>query len=92
MAFDASREERFTRDRAAGDRGSTPRRTRAHEKNEGLYWLFVIPLIATLFPMIYNTNSPELFGIPFFYWYQMLWVPITVILTVIVYLATRGER
>lgn len=92
MAFDASREERFTRDRAAGDRGATPRRARRHEKNEGLYWLFVIPLIATLLPMIYNTNSPELFGIPFFYWYQLAWVPITVILTVVVYLATRGDR
>ena len=33
-------------------------------------------------------ESPELFGIPFFYWYQMAWVPISVVLTILVYRAT----
>ena len=90
MAYDASREQRFARE-PAGD-GRTPGRARQHEKNTGLYWLFVIPLIATLLPQLYNSLDPQLFGIPFFYWYQLLWVPITVILTVVVYRATRGDR
>jgi hypothetical protein len=38
--------------------------------------LLLIPLIATLF----------------FYWYQMVAIPGSVILTLIVYSATRGER
>jgi hypothetical protein len=55
-------------------------------------WLLLIPLVGVLIPPIYNTNDPELFGIPFFYWYQMAWIPISVAVTVIVYRATRRER
>jgi hypothetical protein len=55
-------------------------------------WLLLIPLFGVLIPPIYNTNDPELFGIPFFYWYQMAWIPISVAVTVIVYRATRRER
>ena len=56
-------------------------------------WLLLIPLIGTLIPPIYNTRDPELFGVPFFYWYQMVWIPVSVLVTVIVYQATkRGRR
>ncbi len=85
MAHDASREERFTR-----SDGSGPRGVPSGDRNQRLYWLFVIPFVATLLPWIYNTNSPELIGIPFFYWYQMAWVPVTVIITVFVYRRTKG--
>jgi hypothetical protein len=31
--------------------------------------------------------------VPFFYWYQMVWIPVSVLVTVIVYQATkRGRR
>jgi len=85
MAHDASREERFTRSDGPAARGVP-----SGDRNQGLYWLFAIPFVATLLPWIYNTNSPELIGIPFFYWYQMAWVPITVVLTVLVYIKTKG--
>ena len=52
-------------------------------------WLLVIPLIGTLIPPIYNTRDPELFGVPFFYWYQMAWIPLSVLITLTVYRATR---
>jgi len=54
----------------------------------------LLPFFGTFFPWIYNTQDPKLFGIPFFYWYQMAWVPISVLLMVIVYRATtkRGVR
>ena len=52
-------------------------------------WLLLIPLLGTLIPPLYNTQDPELFGIPFFYWYQMVWIPLSVLITVIVYRATR---
>ncbi len=55
-------------------------------------FLLVIPLLGTLFPAVYNKQTPTLGGIPFFYWYQMLWILISVTCTVIVYRATRGER
>jgi hypothetical protein len=73
---------------------SDARAPERREANRGWYWLLLVPCLAVLFPWIYNTDSPELFGIPFFYWYQMAWVPISVIVTVIVYRATtrRGAR
>jgi hypothetical protein len=52
-------------------------------------WLLLIPLVGTLIPPIYNTQDPELFGVPFFYWYQMVWIPVSVLVTVLVYRATR---
>jgi hypothetical protein len=33
--------------------------------------------------------EPTLGGVPFFYWYQLLWVIIGAILTAIVYFATE---
>jgi uncharacterized membrane protein len=91
MADHVSGEQRFTRDPAAPGGAPTARGRRANERNTGLYWLFVIPLVATLLPSLYNKLSPELFGIPFFYWYQMAWVPLTVLLTVFVYRRTKGD-
>jgi hypothetical protein len=32
--------------------------------------------------------TPEFFGLPFFYWYQFAWVPITALITGIVYRKT----
>ena len=52
------------------------------------YLLFLIQFIAVLWPPFYNTAEPELIGIPFFYWYQLLWVIIGAILTAMVYFAT----
>jgi len=36
--------------------------------------LILIPSIVDLAVPIYNRDSPELFGIPFFYWFQTLWL------------------
>jgi hypothetical protein len=89
MADDASREDRFARERTAAE-SNRARGVPTRDRNSGWYWLFAIPFVATLLPWIYNTASPELFGMPFFYWYQMAWVPITVVLTVVVYIKTKG--
>jgi hypothetical protein len=88
-------EERSVTDATgAGGRGARPEAPKKRETARGWYWLLVLPFFGTFFPWIYNTRSPELFGLPFFYWYQMAWVPISVLLTVIVYRATtrRGVR
>lgn len=55
-------------------------------------WLLALPFIGVLVPAFYNKKDPTLGGMPFFYWYQMLWIAISVAVTVIVYRATRGER
>jgi hypothetical protein len=53
------------------------------------YLLFVVQFAALLWPPFYNKAEPSLFGVPFFYWYQMLWVIISAVLNAIVYLATE---
>lgn len=51
--------------------------------------LVIVPLVAMLWVPSYNKKEPELFGFPFFYWYQLLWVFITGVMTVIAYLFVR---
>ncbi len=36
--------------------------------------LILIPSFVNLGVPIYNRDSPELLGIPFFYWFQTLWL------------------
>lgn len=49
--------------------------------------LLLLPFIAMLWVSSYNRLEPELFGFPFFYWYQLLWVIISAALAAIVYKA-----
>jgi hypothetical protein len=53
------------------------------------YLLFVVQFVAVLWPPFYNSVEPRWIGIPFFYWYQMLWVVISAVITAVIYLATR---
>ena len=53
------------------------------------YLLFVIQFIAVLWPPFFNKAAPQFIGIPFFYWYQLLWVIIAAVLTAVVYFATK---
>jgi hypothetical protein len=53
------------------------------------YLLFVAQFIAVLWPPLYNRAEPSLIGLPFFYWYQLLWVIIGAVFTAIVYFATE---
>ncbi|HVA32688.1 MAG TPA: DUF3311 domain-containing protein [Candidatus Baltobacteraceae bacterium] len=56
------------------------------------YLLLVLPFAGTLLPWIYNRPQPPLFGMPFFYGYQLAWVPITaVLLGLVVYLTREGR-
>ncbi len=36
--------------------------------------LILVPSFVNLGVPIYNRDSPELLGIPFFYWFQTLWL------------------
>ncbi|SDD55714.1 Protein of unknown function [Cupriavidus sp. YR651] len=51
--------------------------------------LLLAPYIALLWLPFYNDAQPVLFGFPFFYWYQFLWVPLTSVLLYIVYRSQR---
>jgi Protein of unknown function (DUF3311) len=56
------------------------------------YVLLLIPFLALLWPGVYAREHPELWGVPFFYWYQFLWVILSAILTETVYAATRRRQ
>jgi hypothetical protein len=56
------------------------------------YWLLLVPLLGLLIPPIYNYEDPRLIGIPFFYWYQLAWVPVSVAITALVYSKTKGPE
>jgi hypothetical protein len=53
------------------------------------YLLLLIPLLALGIPPLYAHEKPELFGFPFFYWYQFAWVPLSALITYVVYRALR---
>ncbi|MER7695187.1 MULTISPECIES: DUF3311 domain-containing protein [unclassified Streptomyces] len=51
------------------------------------------PFVAMLWVSSYARIEPKFIGIPFFYWYQMLWVVISTALTMIAYkLWQRDQR
>lgn len=72
----------------SGDRAERPRQA----SGRAWYVLFLIPFAGTLIPPIYNTKDPTLIGIPFFYWYLMAWVVVTVGVMVIVNRFTEDDR
>jgi hypothetical protein len=53
--------------------------------------LLLIPYVGLLCVPLYNSREPGLFGFPFFYWYQLLWIPITVVLTWLAYRRVRHD-
>ena len=58
------------------------------DESRGSKWwllLLLLPYIGLLYPPLYSRLQPELWGFPFFIWYQFLWVFITVGITAIVY-------
>jgi Protein of unknown function (DUF3311) len=53
------------------------------------YLLLTLPTLATLFVPLYNIAEPRLFGFPFFYWFLIVLIPLSSLLTYLVY---RGEK
>jgi len=45
-----------------------------HTKYVVLALLILIPSFVNLGVPIYNRESPELLGLPFFYWFQTFWL------------------
>lgn len=39
-----------------------------------VYLWLAVPFIALLWVPFYDRGEPSLFGIPFFYWYQVAWI------------------
>lgn len=59
-------------------------------------WGLIIALLApaVVIPMvvpIYDQDDPELFGFPFFFWFQFALILFSVLVTAIAYRLARGE-
>ncbi|MEU5542340.1 DUF3311 domain-containing protein [Streptomyces sp. ISID311] len=52
----------------------------------------IAPFVAMLWVSSYARIEPTLIGIPFFYWYQMAWVLISTVLTMIAYKLVQREQ
>ncbi|WP_329174896.1 DUF3311 domain-containing protein [Streptomyces sp. NBC_01477] len=50
------------------------------------------PFVALLWVNSYSRLTPAFIGIPFFYWYQIAWVPVTAALTSVAYALVRREE
>jgi Protein of unknown function (DUF3311) len=60
-------------------------------RNTAWQLLLVVPFVATLWVPFYNRLEPRVWGIPYFYVYQFTWIGISVVLTAVVYFATKSD-
>lgn len=63
-----------------------------HKPRRLIWLLLLVPYVGLLWVPFYNVRTPELLGFPFFYWYQLAWVPITALLTWLVYRGVPDDR
>ena len=59
-----------------------------HKPMRPVLWarlLLILPFIAMLWVSSYNAAEPMVAGIPFFYWYQLLWILIAAAVIGVVY-------
>jgi len=54
--------------------------------------LILVPIVALMLVGTYAKKTPELWGFPFFYWYQFLWVFVASALTWLAYVLIRRAR
>ena len=52
----------------------------------------IAPFVAVLWVPIYDRTTPDVGGIPFFFWWQLLWVVITAGLMGLAYFVVRREE
>lgn len=72
---------------------------RPHEAppaNKGLLWVagvfLIIPVVALMWVSSYSRVDPKLGPFPFFIWYQMMWVFLTAVCTIIAYQLVQRAR
>ena len=81
----------MTNDPRPATRGSDPRWKLSPTK----IVVAVILLVGIVAPLLVGTYArvePRLFGFPFFYWYQLLWVFLAAALVGLSYLLLKRER
>ncbi|WP_269450314.1 MULTISPECIES: DUF3311 domain-containing protein [Kitasatospora] len=52
----------------------------------------LVPIVVMLWVPSYRKAAPDLGGMPFFYWYQLLWVPLSAVFSGAAYLLLRRDE
>lgn len=73
-------------------RGGTDPRWRLSPTKVVVGLILLVGIVAPLLVGTYASVEPRLFGFPFFYWYQLLWVFIAAGLCGLSYLLLKRER
>ncbi|HYL49683.1 MAG TPA: DUF3311 domain-containing protein [Stellaceae bacterium] len=62
------------------------------EGRDWSWWhlLFVVLFVIALWVPLYNRIEPSLWGMPFFYWFQLAMIVVGAIVTAIVYFITEA--
>ncbi len=71
---------------------SNPRQSVSGRSASRWNLLLVLPLLFLSLPWLYARNAPTVFGFPFFYWYQFIWIVISSGLMALVYRRTGSWR
>ncbi len=50
-----------------------------------VYLAFLVIAVVALWVPLYNRAEPALWGIPFFYWFQMAWILVAAVATAVAY-------
>ena len=63
-------------------------------RHEKWNWLLLVPVVVPLTTLLFNADGPRLAGFPLFYWLQLVFVALVVVVTTVVYRMTRrdGDR
>ncbi|HKG51302.1 MAG TPA: DUF3311 domain-containing protein [Actinomycetales bacterium] len=54
--------------------------------------VLAVPVVALMWVSSYNKEEPRLGGVPFFYWYQFLWVFLAAACTTVAYRLLIGHE
>lgn len=68
------------------------KRARTRKRPRLIYLLLAVPFIAMIAIGFYNRTEPAIAGIPFFYWYQLAWIPLGALLLLPVYRAEERAK
>lgn len=58
-------------------------------RRRGWYLLLLVPFVVLSAVPFFNRIEPRVWGIPFFWWFQLSWIPISAGLTAFVYFRTE---
>jgi cytochrome b561 len=74
-------------------RGADMAQSKRHgARLRAVHLLLLLPFIAMLWVGFYNRAEPSIAGIPFFYWFQLLWIPLGAVLLWPVYRAEDRDN